>query len=1478
MPTLVVAAVAAIGGFIQGVGGALLIMYATEIATGVLLLGSMALTQAQARRAKRKARDAYNAAQQDRLVNIAASTAPRELVLGRLRKGGTVIFRGSAGAKKETFLMVIAVAGHEIEGVDAIYFNDEEVELSPEGYVTSEPYTTSSKRSGVAIAGPGGVVVLPHTPVEDSVTATMSTGEGENRETVNYPVTVDGNTVTTEPNAVIQYQYVDASSKARVWWHLGTAGQAADARIIELFPDQWTAAHRLAGVAYLVCEFTYDETAFPSGLPAVTAVVRGAKVYDPRTGLTAWSENPALHVRHVYTHPMFGKATVSAEEDARIIAAANACDIVHEYVVDEVTIPRVMFKAATVVQFGAPAREALDDLTQAMGGMWAFAGGEFYVRAGVYTAPVITLTDDDLAVVGRTGDSVEQSPITISPHRERAQQFNVVNARIWDEAQAYKETALAPLKGAALITRDGQELAQEVSIPAVTFSGQALHVAGIMMRDARDPLTVVLPFKMRAYPIELFDNVELALQRYGWESKEFMVMGREYGPNGTVQLTLKETDPAIFDPDAEFKPGGHADNTSLRPPWEVAALEIDAVTSGDGDLVVQSDGTVLTRVRVLWDAIEDEAVTQNGQVEIQYRLADVEDAWESARVPGSETQALLTGLVERNHYIFRIRARTSLAVGVWSLQVMHLVLGKAAPPPQFDEFEASNSGTGLRVFEFAYTTTPAPLDLAGAQIRFLAGLHTSPAWESMGSLAKGLITASPFETSQLGAGDWTLACCAVDTSGNFALPPLYAQATFGVPDASPGTVYLSSPAVAFVTRRDGSVDPASITLTAYASSSFVSPTFAWYTVTGGVDTLIPGEILNTLIVPQIVGPGSVTYKVVVTEGAEEAFDLKTIVGIEEGSDALWAYLENEAHQVACASDGTILPGQLALAMTLMLYLKGTTVLYAVDGVTYSIVDQVGGTATVDTDGIASMVTMSADTALITIRGEWDGNVRDRVFKVTKVRQGVPGDAAKGLTLSATSQVFRYAKATPTTASPSSITLTAAGQNLAGSPSFSVSTGSATLTGTGSARTFTAASASDSLVVQVSWDGLTDTMSFTKLREGLDGDDGQAGIAALLTNESHTLPASSTGVVSSWTGASGVFRMYEGIDDITTAGGALGSVSYSLLTNPDVVSVSINATTGAYSATGAGSWANASRVTNITLRATYGGQTFDRILTLTKALIGANGATGSTGADGAAGDSQRVAYIVNTSASPPSTPAATSGSSSVPSGYSATPTASLSSGQFMYRTDGTYNAATNLITWRAPYLANLKVGALSALTADLGTVTAGQITSSSFILRTGTTGARMAFNEVGNSLRGYDASNNLRFQLDADLGYIAVRGVTTSTYVINGIATAANGNAVLGHVQAGNGLGVHGIGISGNGVRGESTSSSGVYGKSSSAPGVLGESASGYAGHFLGNSSRGPVRLEPSSALPSFVEPGGLCYYAGDFYGANGSSWRKLAFV
>lgn len=783
MPSLVATVLISLGA-----NAGIALIAAEFIASYGLLVGGLALSAYQAKRAKQKARAQFNAAQVDRLVNVSSTVAPRELVLGRVRKGGTIFLRASTGTNKTKFVMCVALAAHEIDGIDQIYFNDEAVTVDPaNGNVTSAPYALATPTSASVTADIYGIATLPHTPIAGSVAAYTGTTYGPEGDIAEQLATVVGNVVTTAPGARVSYQYIVTSSRANVRWYLGSDTQAADSRLMSLLPSMWTADHRARAVAYLICEFDYNETAFPTSLPTVTALVRGAKVYDPRTGITAWSDNPALLMRHVYTHPQFGKAIATAAEDVRIGAAATACDASHGYVVDGVTTTVALYRAGTVLPFGAAAKDALDDLAGAMAGSWAFAGGELYLRAGVFTSSVLSLTEADLVGIVRDGASEQDRPLNISPHRERVQKFNVVNLQIWDSGQAYKQVALTPLKSSALIARDGAELAQSITLAAVGFAPQAQHIAGVMMRDARDPLTITLQFKTRAYPLELFDTIDLTIARYGWSAKLFQLVGRDWSSDGNLALTLKETAAAHYTPDGSFDPQGYALNTALPNPWYVPTIGTLTVTSGTAELLKLSDGSIITRMRVSWPAIDDASVTEGGSVEVQYRGVLSNGEWEREEVNGSETQVVIAGVQDLNAYIIRARARNRLAVGLWSLQVTHMVLGKSEPPPQFDRFLVLAQPDGTRQIQFGYTGLP-PVDWLGAQVRYLAGTHASPNWDSMTVLSEHdtYYTASPIEVNAPPAGTYTFACKSVDRSGNLSD---YRLQTIALPDRRLGSVY-----------------------------------------------------------------------------------------------------------------------------------------------------------------------------------------------------------------------------------------------------------------------------------------------------------------------------------------------------------------------------------------------------------------------------------------------------------------------------------------------------------------------------------------------------------------------------------------------------------------------------------------------------------------------------------------------------------------
>lgn len=134
-----------------------------------------------------------------------------------------------------------------------------------------------------------------------------------------------------------------------------------------------------------------------------------------------------------------------------------------------------------------------------------------------------------------------------------------------------------------------------------------------------------------------------------------------------------------------------------------------------------------------------------------------------------------------------------------------------------------------------------------------------------------------------------------------------------------------------------------------------------------------------------------------------------------------------------------------------------------------------------------------------------------------------------------------------------------------------------------------------------------------------------GLYGSLTNDSHVVQADSSGVVSSYAGASGVFKCFVGTQEVTA------DCTFAITSNPQTLTASITDATGAYSVTGGFDAGESSATITFTATHTPTGYTTSRVFSLGKAVAGNAGANGLTNS---------LVYIYKRSASAPSLPTAT----------------------------------------------------------------------------------------------------------------------------------------------------------------------------------------------------------------------------------------------
>ena len=670
MAASVIYAISAIGTAIGGAAGATLVIYAVEIATVLYFAAALAVSSAysgaQRRRAERQARDAYNASLQDRLIMVPLAGGQRSRIYGKVRNVEGVLFKATRGADNEFYTLVVSVAGHAVQGIDQVYFDDVPVELGVDGYVLTAPFAVSrrnaAEQGGATVEG-ANTATLAFVPVAGSVVVYVG-GAGPDSPAGPVVGTVVGSTVSfTVPAGwagtyQINYQHDTLDKKARVRKYLGGAAQDLSGVLLPLFPGLLTSADRFAGDACLIVDLQYDHDAFPTGVPNVSAVIRGANdVFDPRTGTTGYTENPALHARDWAYYAFGGNFPAGTVREADVIAAANACDVSTVFTTTSGTVTAPLYTCGIVCRTDQDPSQSFDEIVEAMAGRSGWSGGVMRMRAGVYRAPVATITEDWLS---------DADAITIVPEGPIDESVNIVRATIADAAQAYTVAPAPDVRADAYITVDGRELPQDVTYGGITDAVHAQHVSGVTLREGRSALTATLPCNLRAFPLELFDVVRVTLPRFGWSEKLFEVAEWRFSLGGGVNLTLRETGASIFDPAALFLRTDATPNTQLPNPFAVPPVTGLLLDTG---LQRQADGNVIASLDVSWNPITDAAVVNGGRIEVRYAKAPVSaGAYTSLEVPGGDTVVRIPGVQDGALYVVTLRAKNALVNGPWCVQ------------------------------------------------------------------------------------------------------------------------------------------------------------------------------------------------------------------------------------------------------------------------------------------------------------------------------------------------------------------------------------------------------------------------------------------------------------------------------------------------------------------------------------------------------------------------------------------------------------------------------------------------------------------------------------------------------------------------------------------------------------------------------------------------------------------------------------------
>lgn len=357
----------------------------------------------------------------------------------------------------------------------------------------------------------------------------------------NWPA---GGTVTTT-----QYK-----GSAFFEFHFGEDDQTAPFVLVQNLPDYFTADHRLRGIAHVAGNFFWDvfggdgtigqKLWAGSALPAIAFEIFGHnQVYDPRTNTTGYHFNSALCLAEYLTNKVYGRgADWSTIDYDSLIAAANICD---ELVTNADGSQLNRYATNGSFTCDQSPDSIIESLLLAMQGTLVRTNGKWYIYAGAWIEPTITLTDDDM-----------RAPSQLSVMGSGRDVFNGVRGTYHGADTQWADQDFGGVQSAALVAADNNvETWTETDFPFTIYAPACQRLAKIALLDARQEIVETFHGKFTALRALTRATIFRDSERYGWNQKPFQVkkitMTADQDSTGApmigFDLVLKETDASIWD-------------------------------------------------------------------------------------------------------------------------------------------------------------------------------------------------------------------------------------------------------------------------------------------------------------------------------------------------------------------------------------------------------------------------------------------------------------------------------------------------------------------------------------------------------------------------------------------------------------------------------------------------------------------------------------------------------------------------------------------------------------------------------------------------------------------------------------------------------------------------------------------------------------------------------------------------------------------
>ena len=431
-------------------------------------------------------------------VSARGASNPRLLIYGECRVGGTITQMQTTGTNNTKLCMFIAVAGHIVNKIVRVRFNDTIITHSE--------------------------TIANDTTINATNSAFINTNNDNNMGS----------------GRLVRFVAFDGTQTARCTLAASTLGNS-------FVPT----THKFINVAYVYFELIFDNEKL-NAIPNISFDVQGKKLFDPRDSSTSFSSNPALCIRDYLTDTVYGLKALSTEINdttagGGFAAAANTCDVDANPISGGSVEDAYTCNGFT--NFSASGEGVIEGLLSSCAGKLTYTNGQFNLFPQANQTPSLTVTDDDIL-----------EPITLVTAPETGATYNQVKTVFPDSTQAFKTQDTPVFTDSTFLDSDtpsGGSTANfrkmlELQTPFTTTHTASQRLGRIALKLSRKKQTISILVGLNFLKVQPQDWIYVTNERFGFDQKTFQVMSVELSPIGdrdnptlAVRITAREIDSTV---------------------------------------------------------------------------------------------------------------------------------------------------------------------------------------------------------------------------------------------------------------------------------------------------------------------------------------------------------------------------------------------------------------------------------------------------------------------------------------------------------------------------------------------------------------------------------------------------------------------------------------------------------------------------------------------------------------------------------------------------------------------------------------------------------------------------------------------------------------------------------------------------------------------------------------------------------------------